>query len=59
MIGDNTTNLLQPFWAVPLLMITGLKARDVMGYSIAFMLLYMIPISIGLLLMPVSGSPFI
>jgi len=59
MIGDNTTNLLQPFWAIPLLMITGLKARDVMGYSIAFMLLYMIPIAIGLLIMPVSGSPYI
>lgn len=57
MIGDNTTNLLQPFWAIPLLMITGLKARDVMGYSIAFMLLYIIPIVIGLLVMPVSGTP--
>lgn len=59
MIGDNTTNLLQPFWAVPLLMISGLKARDIMGYSIAFMLLYMIPIAIGLLIMPVSGTPLI
>lgn len=31
--GDQTTNLLQPFWALPLLSISGLKARDIMGYT--------------------------
>lgn len=31
--GDQWTNMLQPFWALPLLAITGAKARDVVGYS--------------------------
>lgn len=31
--GDAWTNMLQPFWALPLLGIMGLRARDIMGYS--------------------------
>jgi short-chain fatty acids transporter len=31
--GDEWTNLLQPFWALPLLAITGLKAREIAGYT--------------------------
>ena len=31
--GDEWTNLLQPFWALPLLAITGLKARQIAGYT--------------------------
>lgn len=31
--GDAWTNMLQPFWALPLLGITGLKARDIIGYT--------------------------
>ncbi|MBM4106133.1 MAG: short-chain fatty acid transporter [Phycisphaerae bacterium] len=30
--GDQLTNMLQPFWALPLLAITGVKARDLVGY---------------------------
>lgn len=30
--GDQITNMLQPFWALPLLAITGVKARDIIGY---------------------------
>lgn len=37
--GDSLTNLLNPFWAIPLLAITGLRARDVFGYAITMMLL--------------------
>jgi len=37
--GDSHTNLLNPFWAIPLLAITGLRARDVFGYAITMMLL--------------------
>ena len=37
--GDEWTNMLQPFWALPLLAITGLKARDILGWSLAIMLL--------------------
>jgi short-chain fatty acids transporter len=37
--GDEWTNMMQPFWALPLLGITGLKARDILGWSLAIMLL--------------------
>lgn len=30
--GDNWTNLIQPFWALPLLAVANLKAKDIMGY---------------------------
>lgn len=32
--GDQWTNMLQPFWALPLLAITGLEARDILGYTL-------------------------
>ena len=32
--GDQLTNMLQPFWALPLLGITGLKAKDILGYTV-------------------------
>lgn len=31
--GDQWTNLFQPFWALPLLGITGAKAGDILGYT--------------------------
>jgi short-chain fatty acids transporter len=31
--GDSWTNMIQPFWALPALAITGAKARDVVGYT--------------------------
>jgi short-chain fatty acids transporter len=31
--GDQLTNMLQPFWALPLLAITGVRARDIVGYT--------------------------
>ena len=36
--GDQITNMLQPFWALPLLSITGLKAKEILPYSLLFML---------------------
>lgn len=36
--GDQWTNMLQPFWALPLLAITGIKARDILGYTSFFLL---------------------
>jgi short-chain fatty acids transporter len=35
--GDQLTNMLQPFWALPLLGITGLKAKEILPYTIALM----------------------
>lgn len=32
--GDQLTNMLQPFWAIPLLTITQLKAKDILPYSL-------------------------
>lgn len=37
--GDQWTNMLQPFWALPLLSITGLQARQIIGYTAAMMIL--------------------
>lgn len=37
--GDQLTNMLQPFWALPLLSITGLKAREVLPYTATAMLM--------------------
>jgi short-chain fatty acids transporter len=31
--GDQWTNMVQPFWTIPLLAIAGLKMRDMMGYT--------------------------
>lgn len=35
--GDQWTNMLQPFWALPLLAITGVRARDIIGYAAVWM----------------------
>lgn len=35
--GDQLTNMLQPFWALPLLAITGVRARDIVGYTAVLM----------------------
>jgi short-chain fatty acids transporter len=35
--GDQLTNMLQPFWALPLLAITGLKAKDILPFSLIVM----------------------
>ncbi|MBL4708331.1 MAG: short-chain fatty acid transporter [Flavobacteriales bacterium] len=36
--GDQLTNMLQPFWALPLLGITKLKAKDIIPYTLILML---------------------
>ena len=36
--GDQLTNMLQPFWALPLLGITGLKAKSILPYTLILML---------------------
>lgn len=47
--GDAWTNMIQPFWALPLLAIAGLKVRDIMGFCVMVLFFSFIPISIGLL----------
>ncbi|MBS2031382.1 MAG: short-chain fatty acid transporter [Deltaproteobacteria bacterium] len=33
-MGEQTANMIQPFWALPILAIAGLGVRDVMGYCV-------------------------
>ncbi|MFD2044926.1 short-chain fatty acid transporter [Ornithinibacillus salinisoli] len=47
--GDAWTNMIQPFWALPLLAIAGLKVKDIMGFCVMVLFWSFIPISIGLL----------
>ncbi|MEQ5800738.1 short-chain fatty acid transporter [Halomonas sp. H10-9-1] len=46
--GDAWTNLLQPFWALPVLGIAGLKAKDIMGFCLIQLFITGVLISIGL-----------
>jgi len=46
--GDAWTNMLQPFWALPVLAIAGLKAKDIMGYCLIQLFVSGVLISIGL-----------
>ncbi len=48
--GDAWTNLIQPFWALPLLGIAGLKIKDIMGYCTVALLWSGIIIGAGLIL---------
>jgi short-chain fatty acids transporter len=46
--GDQLTNMLQPFWALPLLGITKLKARDILPFSMYIMLFGFVIFSVAL-----------
>ena len=48
--GDQLTNMLQPFWALPLLGITGLKAREILPYTLYLFLIGCLIFVGGLLL---------
>ncbi len=46
--GDSWTNMLQPFWALPVLAIAGLKAKDIMGYCLIQLVAMGVIVSLGL-----------
>jgi short-chain fatty acids transporter len=48
--GDMATNLIQPFWAIPLLSVARLDFRDILGYEILVFALYSAFMSVALLL---------
>jgi short-chain fatty acids transporter len=50
--GDMWTNMLQPFWAIPLLGIMGLRARDIIGYTLGLMIVAFPVIFLGLMFLP-------
>lgn len=51
-VGDAHTNLLNPFWAIPLLAITGIRARDMFGYAITMMILLTPFLALALYFLP-------
>jgi short-chain fatty acids transporter len=48
--GDMATNLIQPFWAIPLLGVARLEFRDILGYEMLVLGLYSALVSAALLL---------
>jgi len=47
--GDQLTNMLQPFWALPLLAITRVRAREIVGYTAVVMVVAGAWMAVGLL----------
>ncbi|MFL0458900.1 short-chain fatty acid transporter [Kytococcus sedentarius] len=48
--GDQWTNMIQPFWALPLLAIAGLRIRDILGYTTMILITVGVVLSATLLL---------
>ncbi|NDV91875.1 TIGR00366 family protein [Alteromonas sp. 345S023] len=46
--GDAWTNLIQPFWALPVLAIAGLKAKDIMGFCLVQLIITGVIIALAL-----------
>jgi len=51
-VGDMWTNMFQPFWAIPLLGLTRVRARDILGYTIIVMLALFPMFALGLYFLP-------
>jgi short-chain fatty acids transporter len=49
--GDMATNLIQPFWAIPLLGVARLEFRDILGYELLALLVYTALVSAALLVL--------
>jgi len=39
--GDMATNIIQPFWAIPIMAASGLKFREIMGYGLIVLAVYL------------------
>jgi short-chain fatty acids transporter len=48
--GDTATNIIQPFWAIPLLSVARLEFRDILGYELLVFALYTALVSVVLLI---------
>lgn len=46
--GDAWTSMLQPFWALPVLAIAGLKAKDIMGFCLIQLVVSGVIMAVGL-----------
>jgi len=49
--GDQITNMLQPFWALPLLGITKLKAKEILPYTLVLMIVGTVVFVLGLMIL--------
>ena len=47
--GDQWTNMIQPFWALPALGVAGLSAKDIMGYLVTILIFVAIVAILGFL----------
>jgi short-chain fatty acids transporter len=50
--GDMATDLIQPFWAIPLLSVARLDFKDIMGYLMLIFAIYWVMVSLVFLLIP-------
>lgn len=50
--GDQLTNALQPMWMLPLLGVTALKARDILGYTAVMMVVAGTIFALGVAVLP-------
>ena len=46
------TDLIQPFWAIPLLTVAKLEFKDIMGYLMIIFLVYLLLVSAAFLVFP-------
>lgn len=53
--GDQWTNMIQPFWALPVLAISGLKIRDILGYTMVTLIASGLVLATTMLLLGVLG----
>ncbi|OUM83953.1 MAG: hypothetical protein BAA00_02790 [Parageobacillus thermoglucosidasius] len=53
-IGDLVTNLLQPFFVLPVLGLSGLSLKDIWGYCMVAMFIIFFVAAIGVTFLPVS-----
>src|SRR6202035_251500 len=49
--GEQVANMVQPFWALPILAIAGLGVRDIMGYCVITLVISFIAYGAALLLL--------
>lgn len=50
--GDMWTNMFQPFWALPLLGLTQVRARDILGYTLVILIVIGPVFALGLYFLP-------
>jgi short-chain fatty acids transporter len=56
--GASLADLVQPFWALPLLAITDMRARDIFGYAIMMLVLVLPAVLVAVTVVPYANFPF-